>query len=280
MTGSSSPARATGSGALREHGASGWIERLARAGLAAKGIVYLVVGLLAAQAAIGSGTATDSTGALQRIEDEWWGTALLAVIAVGLIGFAIWRFVAALFDPEGDGAAQRIFHVVSGVVHGALALQAGRMALGSGAAGSGSTNQASSRTADLMSQPFGIWIVGILGAVIAGYGVYRLYEASTARLDDRLALGRLSRDAKRWVIRIGRAGVAARGVVFGIIGWFLISAALEENPGQARGLGGALRTLQDQPYGPVLLAAVAIGLIAYGLYQMLEARYRAIRTPG
>ncbi|MGH7504264.1 MAG: DUF1206 domain-containing protein, partial [Longimicrobiales bacterium] len=150
--------------------------------------------------------------------------------------------------------------------------------LGGGSGGGG--DRASHWTAEIMSQPFGIWLVGVAGAIAGASALYQIYRAWTVDIDERLAIVSLSQSAHRWVIGIGRAGIAARGVVLGIIGWFLINAALQSNPAEARGLGGALRALQDQPFGPYLLVAVAAGLVAYGFHQLVKARYRVIRTPG
>jgi hypothetical protein len=133
-------------------------------------------------------------------------------------------------------------------------------------------------TAWLMSFPAGAWLVGAAGVFIIGYGAHQLYKAWTTDLDDQLSLGRMGPTAARWTVRFSRFGMAARGVVFGIMGTFLVIAAFRSDPGEAKGVGGALHALQQQPYGPVLLAVVALGLIAYGAYELIRARYRRIET--
>ena len=256
--------------------AAPWVEKLARFGYAAKGVVYIVIGVLAVQAARGAGEATDSGGALRTIVAQPFGRALMALVALGLVGYVIWRFVAATLNPEGEETPKRAFYAISGIIHAGLALQAVRLA--AGRASGGSESQASQSTAEAMSRPFGVWFVALAGIAVAGYGLQQLRHAYRVKLDDQLALGSLSAETRAWVVRVGRAGLAARGVVFAIIGAFLVLAALRGNPGEARGIGGALRTLEEQPFGPWLLGLVAVGLIAYGIYELVRARYRRIRA--
>ena len=257
------------------------IAMLARAGYAAKGVVYALVGALALLASAGrGGSTTGSRGALRSLLDHSYGQLILAVIAVGLGGYALWCFVRALLDPERDGTgakgvARRLGNFGKGVVHAALVVAVVGMMRGTSGGGDDDRG-VRDWTAWLMSFPLGIWLVGIVGASVVVYGLRQLYRAWTIDLDDRLNLGRMSPALHNWTIRFSRFGMAARGVVFGVIGAFLIVAALHANPAEAKGVGGALRTVQQQAYGPILLAAVALGLIAYGAYQLILARYRRI----
>ena len=264
-------------------GAAPWIQRLARMGYAAKGVVYLIIGVLALQAALGrGGQTTDSEGALRTILRQPYGWIMLGVVAVGLAGYAIWRFVQAGMDPEGvggdaKGMGKRAGYAISGVIHAALALEAARMAFGFGSGGGGSGDSGPRDwTAMVMEQPMGRWIIAAVGLGIAAFGLAELVRAYRTDLPKRLDLSRLSHSAREWVVRFGRMGMAARGVVFGVIGSFLVRAALNYDPSQARGLGGALDSLHDQAYGRWLLGLVATGLIAYGLYELVQARYRRI----
>ncbi len=255
--------------------AAPWIEKLARMGYAAKGVVYTVVGLLALQAALGGPQATDSSGALRTIVSQPFGRILLGIVALGLVGYVVWRFVAAFLNPEGEKTSKRVGYAISGVIHIGLALQAIRLAMGRASGGNG--DQASHWTAEVMSHPFGRWLVVLGGLGVAGFGIQQLYKAYTVELDKQLALGSISADARSWVVRVGRAGLAARGVVFAIVGLFLLLAALQTDPGEARGIGDALQTLERQPFGPWVLGLVAIGLVAYGIYELVRARYRRIQ---
>ncbi len=263
--------------------ARSWIERLARAGFAAKGVVYLLIGTLALLAAAGAGGETTGThGALGVVLRQPMGRVLLALLAVGLAGYAMWRAISALADPEGQGRRGwkrimvRLGYGISAVVHAGLAWQAGRLAL---ALAAGSGDPAEDRTADLMSAPFGPWLVGAVALGLAGYGLAQIGRGLRGDIDRRLALGRLGPDERRLVVRTARTGLAARGVVFLIMSGFLGKAALEHDPSEAGGLEEALQALRDQPYAPFLLGGVALGLAAYGAFQLVRARYRVIATP-
>ena len=259
-----------------------WIVGLARAGFAAKGVVYILIGVLAAGTAMGgTGGTPGSSGAMDSIADTTWGRALLVAVAVGLAGYVVWRLVYAVVDPEHRSAGQRIFAVFSGTVYAGLALEAA-MIVWNGAAGGaspeGDAGEASAIhwTARLMAQPFGRWLVALVGLAVAGYGLRQLWRAWAAEVSDRLTLGLLGASARRWIVRVSRFGLGARGVVLCIIGAFLCLAALRSRPEEARGLGGALEALRDQPYGPWLLLLMAAGLVAYGLHNLVRARYRRI----
>ena len=266
-------------GAARE--VAPWIVRLARVGYAAKAVVYFTVGALAAQAAFGAGGATtDQRGALRTLLGQPMGRALLWVIALGLFGYAVWGVIAAMSDAErrgsdGKGLALRIGMAVRALAYGALGVTAVRLAAGSGGGGGQRTQD---WTARLMAMPMGRTLVLAAGAGVIGYGLYQLYRSYKAKLSKELDLSRLSPDAAEWVVRSARFGMAARGVVFGIIGAFLILAAYHYRATEARGLEGALETLRRQPLGQWLLAAVALGLVAYGVFQFVKARYRRIET--
>ncbi|GAB4460565.1 MAG: DUF1206 domain-containing protein [Armatimonadaceae bacterium] len=260
-----------------------WVERLARLGYSARGIVYITIGWLAILAAMGrGGETTGSGGALQTIAQQPLGTFLLIVIAVGLVGYAIWRLVQGVSDPEhegtdAEGIAKRIGYVGSGLAYGGLALTAIGILRGTSNGGS-QDSSAENATQTLMAQPFGQWLVGIAGGVVITVGLIALYIAYKEKFRDRLKLEEMSSTEVTWATRAGKMGYAARGIVYGIIGIFLINAALQADPNEARGLDGALQTLAQQPYGPWLLGIVALGLVAFGVYSFVEARYRLIRV--
>ncbi|MBD2335570.1 DUF1206 domain-containing protein [Calothrix sp. FACHB-156] len=254
-----------------------WVERLGRFGYASKGVVYAIVGLLAAQVAFGTGgRTTDTKGALQTLVEQPFGQILLALVAIGLIGYVLWRFVEAIKDPEhkgndAKGLAQRIGYAINGFIYVGLASSAVKILLGSG--GSGNSNSTQDWTARLLSQPFGQWLVGTGGAFVIGLGFYQFYKAYSTKFQKEFNLNQLSNKERKWVIGICRFGLVARGIVFCIIGWFFIQAATQSNAQAAGGLDEALQTLAQQPYGPWLLGFVALGLIAYGIYMVIKARY-------
>jgi uncharacterized protein DUF1206 len=260
--------------------ASPWIARLARLGYAAQGVVYLIVGGLAAQAAVGTGgRTTDAEGALFAVLRQPFGKVLLGVLALGLLGYSVWRFVQAIKDPEHEGSdaqglGKRLGYFLSGVVH--VSLAAAAVGMLTGAAWGRGGDGAQDWTARLMALPAGIWLVGAVGVAVAGFGLSQLYRAWTVKLDEELDLHRMSGTVRQWTVRFGRFGLAARGVVFGVIGVSLLLAASQADPSEARGLGEALRALRGQAYGPWLLGGVGFGLVAYGLYQGVAACYRRI----
>lgn len=253
-----------------------WIEKLARFGYGAKGLVYLLVGGLAAMAAFtGGGRTTGSTGALAAVANDPGGRALLALIAFGLFGYVIWRAVCAVRNPEHESGAKRLFYAVTGLAYGALAVEAARLALHGVGGGSGQGDNGPAHwSAEAMAQPLGQLLVAAAGVAIGLYGLHQIVSGWRVELDDQLALGAMSANARRWTVRISRFGLAARGLVFTIIGGFLVVAAIQSDPSEATGIGGVLSMLRTTPW---LLGVVALGLMAYGLYNLVRARYRVIR---
>ncbi len=255
-----------------------WIERLARLGFAAKGFVYILVGVLAVQAALGRGGATtDPRGALHTLAARPDGAVLLTLVAAGLAAYALWRFVEAWVDPEGKGTdagglITRAAYVGIGVIYVGLALAAAQIVVGDGGGTPGNAEE--SWTARLLGQPFGRWLVGLVGAGIIAFVLFQVVKAFQGTFPEQLRVGDLQGAEARWARRVGIFGLIARGTVFVLIGLFLIRAARQYDPGQVGGLDEALQELARQPRGMVLLGVVAAGLAAYGVYMLLIARYR------
>ena len=264
-----------------EKSAGPWITVLARFGYAAKGVVYIIIGAIAAYTAFrGGGKTTDSRGALEEIILQPYGNYLLGAVAIGLAGYALWRFVQALKDTEDKGSgvkgiAVRIGYAVIGVIYAGLAFSAVQIILGSGGNSKGDSTS-KEWTATLLSQPFGQWLVGLAGLGFIAAALSNFYKAYTVKFRKKLMMDEMSEGVQTFAIRTGRFGLAARGVVFGLIGAFLIQAALHSNAGEARGLSGALAALGEHTYGQILLGAVALGLVAYGFYMLVLSRYRRI----
>lgn len=255
----------------------------ARTGYAARGIIYLIVGCLAVLAALGrGGGTTDSRGALTEVLNAPFGTVLLVAIAVGLVCYAAWRAIQAFLDADHHGTDAkaiviRVGLAVSAVVHLGLALFALSIVFGFGSSGgqSGSGSQ-QEWTAWLLGQPFGQWLVGLVGAAIIGAGIAHFVKAWTAKFERRFEM---TEQERQLITPVSRFGLFARGVAFLLIGGFFIVAAWQQDPGEARGLSGALDALQQQPYGWVLLGLLALGLIAFGLYSVIESVYRRVDMP-
>ena len=266
--------------AVEDVARSPWVEWLARFGYAARGVVYALIGFLALKTAFGAGGATtDSRGAVQVIAEQ--SRVLLILVAIGLFGYALWRFVQAVVDPEHKGTdpkglAQRGAMVVSGIAYSTLALAAARIASGSQSASADGGGGTQSMTADLMTKPFGRWLIALAGIAVIVSGLYQISEGWKEKFRRRLQLDEMPPELQRRVVQTGKLGLLARGFVFLMIGMFLIVAAWQADPTEARGLGGALATLAQQPYGPWLLGLVALGLLAFGLYSLVESRYRRI----
>ncbi|HET9426129.1 MAG TPA: DUF1206 domain-containing protein [Gemmatimonadaceae bacterium] len=256
-----------------------WIERFARVGYVAKAVLYATVGLLAMGAVFGNGRSTDARGAMLELLEKPFGRLLLIVITLGLVGYATWRCVSAVIDAErrgGDakGLALRASFLARGLAHFVLAWSAGRLAFGDLSAGS--ADNAEQATSAAMRMPGGTLLVGAVALGIAGFGAYQLWRAATAKLSKQLRRGKMQAEVGRWVVVVSRIGIAARGLVFIAIGWLLGRAAVTNDPQRAGGIGDAMRSLEQLGRWPY--AAIGAGLIAYGVYELLNARYRRIEA--
>lgn len=258
-----------------------WFRALSRAGMAARGAIFLIIGLLAIAVATDSGGATtDQEGALAVLARQRFGEALLLALAIGLACYALWRIAQGVIDTDdkGDdasGIAVRATKVGSGISYAILCAAAIGILTGSsnGGASSGGSGDTKSTTAGVLGWPAGRYLVFAAAAVILGVAVWNVYRGLSTKFMKRLHPPARMRTA---VESIGRAGMCARGVIFGLISVFLAKAAWEYDPSEAIGLDGALARLASQTYGPVLLGVVAAGLIAFALYCFAEARYREV----
>jgi hypothetical protein len=257
---------------------------LARLGFAARGCIFCLVGTLAAMTAIGARGArvTDTRGALETIVSQPFGRAILAIIAVGFFAFALWQVVVAIEDPDRRGNGWRGIFPRIGAFFGALMylslmVSAIHVVLGEHVASSEHTTR--DWTAWAMSLPLGRIAVAIIGTVIIIVGFLGIRAAAKRDIGQRLDHQKLHGRARKAAIVVGRIGIASRGLIFCLIGGFLLVAAWHANPHEAHGLAGALHYVELQPYGPWLLATVAVGFVAYGAFEFIEARYRRV-DPG
>jgi len=269
-------------GIARGAATSQWMTMLARLGYAAKGVVYLIVGVLAVQLVAGrGGETTDRKGALHTIYEQPFGKFLLAMIAIGLVYFALWCFIQTVFDTEGKGKSTkgilaRLGYSGTGISYTLLAVGAIQLVVGTGSGGQSSTSSAQSWTGKLLQSGPGVALIILVGLIVLGIAASMFYCAYSAHFQNKLALQELKAQTRKWILSFGRFGYAAVGVVFSIIGLFLIIVVFRYDSSDAKGLDSALQVLLQQPFGSVLLAIVALGLMAYGAYSLIEARYRRI----
>jgi hypothetical protein len=254
-------------------------EGLARAGLVARGIVYGIIGVLAVKLALGDGgDATNQQGALQQIAQGPFGKVLLVLMAIGLVGYATWRLVRAALGhgPEAsDDTKDRIAGLVSGIAYAALAVTAIKILAGSGGGG-GPSNDPQGTTGGVLDWPGGRVLVIIAGLVFVGVAIDQAIKGLKKRFLEDSKTEEMSRRVRSAFTGVGVGGHVARGVVFCLIGWFLVKAAIDYDPDQAVGLDGALAKLGHSSFGPVVLGIVAAGLVAFGVYSVFDARYRRV----
>lgn len=251
----------------------GW---LARAGLVARGLVYLIIGILAIKLVLGEGgKAANQQDALRTIADQPFGKTLLVLVAIGLAGYALWRLVRAAVGhgaEQRDSGFDRVAALASGIAYGILCVTAVEIVSGSGT-GSGTPKEA---TGGVLGWWGGPVIVAIAGVALIGVAVYQAYKGLGKKFLEDAKTSEMSPEVRRGYTALGVFGHVARAVIFALVGYGLIKAALDYNPQKAIGLDGALRQLADSSSGPVLLGVVAFGLAGFAIYSMADARYRKV----
>ncbi|MEO6213319.1 MAG: DUF1206 domain-containing protein [Vicinamibacterales bacterium] len=255
------------------------LEPLARLGYACKSLIYAIVGSLALAAALRRGGGiTDTSGALRVILEQSYGRALLVVLAVGLCGYAVWRVLDAIRDPDDHGTGvkgivTRIGNAVRAVIYGGLGIEAFRLI--GGLRGSNGRD-AQVWTSRAMDVPFGALIVGLLGAVVSVYGVSEIVASFKGGYSRTLDVSPIPARLRRTADVISRFGIGARGVIITVLGVFLVRAAFAQDPSQAHGTRGSMRELATVADGPWLLVFIGAGLLAYAVDQAVHARCRRI----
>ncbi|MGD1899376.1 MAG: DUF1206 domain-containing protein [Phormidesmis sp.] len=258
-----------------------WIEHYARFGYAAKGIIYGSTGILATQAAfdLGENDAVGSTGALSAIADQPFGRVALVVIAFSLMGYVVWRLIQAFLDPEHSSSnsfsdvVRRIGYACSGVVYASITVSAVKIFMKS--SDNGGRNPADWALI-IMRQPLGRFLLGAIGLTFFGIGCYYFYRTIKAEFRKRFKLHTMSSAAKTWATIMGRVGIAARGIVYVVIGFYTMKAAWEFDADVIKTTEDALATFNDNPTDEWILATLGIGFIAYGVHMFFQARYRSI----
>ncbi len=250
---------------------------LERLGYAARGTLYTVMGALALGVALrfGSGATTDLAGSLVFLVANPYGKLVLIVMAIGLTAYSLWGFIRAVYDPlhrgsDASGYMARLGFVTSAVSYGALVILAVQLLTGSGGASGDSTK---TTIASVLSHPGGGWVTVLIGLAAVGVGLGQFLEAYRATFAHDLKGAEMTETQRKRVIALGRFGMFARGVVFLVIGWFIVQAGVHHDPNQVQGFGGAFQFLLNQPFGRLVLGIVALGFVALGLHSFACARW-------
>jgi hypothetical protein len=252
---------------------------MARFGYVVRGVLYAIIGLLALAVAFGHGGATtDKSGAIAAIGAQPFGKLLLVLIVAGLVGYSVWGFIRAFLDPlnrgtDPKGIALRVGYFVSGLTYAALIIPTWRYIAGAGSGAQGGSGASQDLTAQVLAQSWGPWVVGLLGLIGMAGGLGQAYQGLKADFKKDFNTEEMNADELRMATWAGRIGMTARGIIFTMTGFFVFQAALHVDPKKVQGVDGALQTLARQPYGPWLLAAVAAGLVAFGFYSIMCARW-------
>ncbi|MEW2516708.1 DUF1206 domain-containing protein [Actinacidiphila alni] len=256
-----------------------------RAGFTARGVVYVLVGVLAVQVALGDGGhQADRQGALHQIAAQPFGHVLLWVLAAGFACMTLWRGAQAVIgagDASTSGkdgtkeAGSRLMNAGRAVFYGFVCWGTATYAAGSGGS-DGSDRKSKDWTASALKLPGGRWLVGIAGCVIIVVGVVLAIRAARRKFLKKLETGRMGRRTRTAVTASGAAGGLARGAIFSGVGVFVLVAAVRFDPKEAKGMDDTLRTFADTAAGPWLLVAVAIGLVLFGVFSFASARWRRL----
>ncbi|MDX6334021.1 MAG: hypothetical protein QOG05_1361 [Streptosporangiaceae bacterium] len=249
---------------------------LARAGLTARGVIYILIGIVALLAATGQGGhQADQQGALQLVASQPFGLVALWLLAIGFVGYALWRFSEAAFGVtgEGTGAGPRLKSLVRGLVYAGFAVLTFKVITGKKSNQSG---QQQDFTAGVMHHTGGRFLIGIVGLIIVIVGLALVAEGARHKFMKHLRTGEMSAQTRKMVKRLGTVGTIARGLVFALAGVLVIDAAITYNASKAGGLDTSLHTLRNAPFGEFLLIIAALGLIAFGIYGLAEARWRKV----
>jgi Domain of Unknown Function (DUF1206) len=272
-----STAAARASGTARRASDSPAARALARMGLTARGVLYVLIGWVAILVALGqSSHEADQQGALQLLAGQPYGLVSLWLLGIGFAGYSLWRLSEAVFGVSGDrdGAGPRLKSLARAVIYGFFAYQTFKII--SGAGGGSQAAKQQDLTASIMHHTGGRWLVGIAGLVIVIVGAVLVFEGIRRQFLKYLRLSQVSPRTRRIVEWLGVIGTAARGAVFALAGALVIDAAITYKPAKAGGIDKALLTLRNEPFGQFLLIIAALGLIIFGVYGLCEARWRRV----
>jgi Domain of Unknown Function (DUF1206) len=274
MTSATSHVRSTASRAAN----SKPLEYLARGGFICYGVIHLLIAWVALQVAFGnSSQESDQSGALRKLASQPAGKTLVILVVIGMVALAIWQAFEAIVGESGEqdkeAIAQRVISGVRAVIYLWIAWIGVKVVTG---ASSSQSKSSQKTTSNLMDSTGGRWLVGLAGLVVIGAGIGLCWYGLTKRFEKHLNTAQMSPTVRKTTRRLGMAGYPAKGVAYGIVGVLLVAAAVTYDAGKARGLDGALKTLAGQGWGTWLLALIALGFAAFGVFCFSQARYRQV----
>ncbi|AGZ44508.1 DUF1206 domain-containing protein [Actinoplanes friuliensis] len=253
------------------------LEYLARGGFVMYGVIHLLFAWLALQVAFGSSAESDQSGALQELATKPFGKALVVIAVIGMIALAIWQAFEAAIGESGqqgkEAIAERVVSGARAIIYLSFAWTGIKVLQGSNASTGDSQQKGAS---SLMDNSGGRWLVGFIGLVVIGVGIGLLVYGITKKFEQKLNTQQMNATVRKTTRRLGVAGYSAKGVAYAIAGGLIVAAAVTYDPEKARGLDAALKLLVDQPFGPWLLALVALGIACFGVYCFSQARYRKV----
>ena len=274
-----------GNSAVKRAAANPQLELLERLGYVARGALYVVMGLLALGVAlrVGGGKATDLSGSLVFLTGNPFGKLVLIAFAIGLAAYSLWGLVRAIYDPlhrgsDASGYVARLGFITSAVSYAAIVIFALQILAGSGGASGDGTQKT---VASVLTHPAGGWLTILIGLFALGIGVGQFMEAYRPTFARDLKAAEMSATERDVAVGLGRFGMFARGVVFLVIGWFVVQAGIHHDAGQVQGFGGAFLFLLSQPFGHWVVGIIALGFVALGLHSFACARWvRLLGSPG
>jgi hypothetical protein len=254
------------------------LEYLARGGFVCYGVIHLLLAWVALQVAFGnSKQESDPTGALQKLASQPAGKTLVVIVVIGMVALAIWQAFAAIIGESGEqdkeAIAERVISGVRAIIYLWLAWIGVKVVRG---AASSQAKSSQNTTSNLMDSTGGRWLVGLIGLVVVGVGIGLIWYGLTKRFEKHLNTQQMSPTVRKTTRRLGMVGYPAKGVAYGVVGILLLAAAVTYDPGKARGLDGALKTLGRHSWGIWVLVLIALGFVAFGIYCFSQARYRKV----
>ena len=249
---------------------------LARAGLTARGVIYILVGWVAVLVALGhSSREADQQGALHLLAGKPYGLVSLWLLGIGFAGYALWRLSEAAFGVTGEppGAGPRLKSLARAIIYAGLSYLTFTVISGTDRSQS---RQQQDMTATAMQHPAGRWLVGLAGLIIVICGLVLVLEGARRKFMKYLQTAQMSARMRRVVTVLGMTGTIARGLVFALVGVLVVDAAITHQASKSGGIDKALLTLRDQPFGPFLMLVAALGLVVFGVYGLCEARWRKV----